>query len=800
MQDIDINIKNTSIQEIRHCGQCDRLIAEICRTGVSGIKSLEFPCLYKVDDLNKYLLRCIIECYKEDRDYIKPIILLDEKHDHHNNRYMPDSYNLTDFIISNESDIYLVNGEAGIGKSTFLGELYYETALYALTKDHVYLPIMLRMESFGSDNSSPQEWIKKTLEGKYHCLNFEPALFNPNIKVIFFLDAINDMQYLDYKDFENKLHKWRLFIDESINQYANICFVMSSRYLDLLSFFEIHNYTKLFIQPFNDDQIYKFIESKNFDRSRKDVLSKTIEKNKELPFLRIPFFLNQFLSLSLDEINNKTDIINAFLKSIFEKKNSFVVRRMIETKINSLVFNDVKLNGSTFINSLSQLAYNNQKHNKIEISRDEIKCIVHDDIELFIDLAMNNSIFDKHMLKFIHPIFQEYFAGLYVFSKLPPCYEIDDIIVFEDITRLIQSIKHMYNLLKGRQKLINLLIENNQLKLAAECVLEDNNNELRKQVADAIICYINQSKEINKIYEYGFLLGTIGDPRVLPELSQPEVLEPKVVQVDSICVGIYPVTNLEYSYFLNDVDYKKNEYWENIDSLNWLNCDARILSIYNFWSSIQDKLNDNRERFFSFCKANHFDKKMIANLTYFKAIPKEDLRSMIEDLYSEQRGEKPLMWDIPTYNNPSQPVIGVSIYEAFAYCSWLSKKTHKNYRLLTNEEWNKISEAANKTYAYGNVLNTSISNTNETGIKKVLPVGMSTRNISKYGIYDLTGNIFEWTSSVYKDAEDGMFKQYICKGGSWIQDSSRAESQYIGRGMGWARNLDLGFRVCYDAD
>lgn len=801
----DIDIKNTNKEKVSHCGKCERLLDAICNNRLSEIETLPSICFYKADDINRYLVQCIAEGYSKSKKYIKPIITSDGRGDHYNRNYTPDNYELKDFIVSGDSDVYLVNGEAGIGKSTFLNELHFETALYSLKNGCKYLPILLRAEDFGSDNISPKNWVRKQLEEKYRYLDFEPAFFSPDIDVVFLIDAINDIQYVDYDDFKNKLDEWRRFIDTSFSNYTNIKFIISSRYLDCLSDFEIRNYTRLFIQPFNDVQIALFANHQNIDSQKQQLLLNIIEHNKDLPFLRTPFFLNKLISTTHNKVKNRTDIINTLLESIMFKGNAFIRKHKVERTINGYIFSDIKLNGTTFLDALSQIAYNNQKLNRPEITMDEIEEIVHSYAKQFIDLARYNSILSENNLKFSHPIFQEYFAGRYIFITLSANYKIDDIIFLDDDIRLSQSLKHLYNLLDDKKTLIDLLLENQKFTLAAECILEDMDPLFKDTVTSKIVSHLVQHSDSIKeseTYELGLLLGKLGDPRITKGLTSNGIVEPIVVSVTSIKnlkVGIYPVTNLEYSYFINDGGYTNKEYWKDIDSLNWLDFETRIKSICEFWYKIQDKLNSDRNKFIKFCMDNKFDKELIAHLSFFKAIPKDEFELTIRDLYSEEKNMKPLMWDNPTYNNPSQPVIGVSIYESLAYCCWLNKKTKKHYRLLTNEEWEKISSASQKNYIYGNALKTSVSNTYESGLKRILPVGTCKYNVSNDGIYDLTGNIFEWTSSIYeKNETDNMFKQYICKGGSWIQDASRAKSKYIGRGMGWVRNLDLGFRVCYD--
>lgn len=798
-----VDIKNSNTEDVQHCDKCGALIDGICTNGISIIKSLPAPCFYKADNLNKYLLQCIVESYREkNENYIKPIIVSDNRYDHYTKTYMPDRYELKDFIVNGDSNVYLVHGEAGIGKSTFLNELYFEISLYSLKNECTILPIMFRMGDFGGDNFSPREWIQNQLREKYHFLNFEPAFFNPDICVVFFLDAINDIQYVDYNDLKNKLDTWRRFIESSFSHYINIKFIISSRYLDCLSDFEIKNYTRLFIQPYNDTQISLFINYMNCSELTKKQLLEVIKRNEELPFLKNPFFLNKLISTYQDKIENRTDIINAFLNSIFSTGNTFIRNHKVKKAINGFEYLDVKLNGTTFFDALSKIAFENQKVNKLDITMEDIENIVQEDTTLFIDLARNNTIFSKNVLKFTHPILQEYFSGRYIFSHLSQNYGIEDIIIFDNDIRLIQSLKHVYNLVAEKEILIGLLIRNRKLNIAAECILEDMEPKGKDMVTSAIIHYLKLfSSDIKDSFDLGFLLGKLGDSRIISGTIDNGIIEPKVATIVSkpnLKVGIYPVTNLEYSKFINDDGYSNIEYWKGINSLNWLDFDTRVQSICAFWYKIQDKLNSNQERFFRFCKKNNFDKELIAHLSFFKAIPRVDFELMIKDLYSEEKNQKPLMWNNPTYNNPSQPVIGVSIYEAFAYCRWLSKKTQKKYRLLTNDEWEMLAEATNKSFVYGNTLNTSISNTSESDIKMILPVGICKDNVSKDGIYDLTGNIFEWTSTVYKEEADDMFVQYICKGGSWIQDSLRAKSSYIGRGMGWVRNLDLGFRICYD--
>ena len=49
------------------------------------------------------------------------------------------------------------------------------------------------------------------------------------------------------------------------------------------------------------------------------------------------------------------------------------------------------------------------------------------------------------------------------------------------------------------------------------------------------------------------------------------------------------------------------------------------------------------------------------------------------------------LWDDPNFNNPQQPVVAVSWFDAVAYCDWLSRTLGKKYRLPTEAEWERAA-------------------------------------------------------------------------------------------------------------
>lgn len=103
------------------------------------------------------------------------------------------------------------------------------------------------------------------------------------------------------------------------------------------------------------------------------------------------------------------------------------------------------------------------------------------------------------------------------------------------------------------------------------------------------------------------------------------------------------------------------------------------------------------------------------------------------------------------------PVTHISHKEARGYCKSQGK------RLPTQEEWEKACRGPkNWKYPYGNEFDGARCRTNKVVRSGALPVGSFPKCVSAYGIFDMSGNVMEWTGSPY-----GKKKNYVLKGGGW---------------------------------
>ena len=162
-----------------------------------------------------------------------------------------------------------------------------------------------------------------------------------------------------------------------------------------------------------------------------------------------------------------------------------------------------------------------------------------------------------------------------------------------------------------------------------------------------------------------------------------------------------------------------------------------------------------------------------------------------------------------------RPVINVSWYDAKAYVAWLSRKTGKTYRLLSESEWEYAARAGTTTpFSTGQRITTDQANFDggytyngsRKGRYRGNTVSVGTFGKNAFGLYDMHGNVWEWVEDCYVDTygntpADGSARTHggcsvhVLRGGSWNFIPWNLRSADRNRNWSDDRNYNNGFRL-----
>ena len=163
-------------------------------------------------------------------------------------------------------------------------------------------------------------------------------------------------------------------------------------------------------------------------------------------------------------------------------------------------------------------------------------------------------------------------------------------------------------------------------------------------------------------------------------------------------------------------------------------------------------------------------------------------------------------WHSPGFSQTGRdPVACVSWNDARAYVDWLSDETGKEYRLLSEAEWEYAARAGTSTkFHYGDDVSSDQANF-DWKVGKTKPVGHYPANT--FGLHDMHGNVWEWTEDCYQDSYRGapingdanaganLCLERVLRGGSWTSNPRNLRSATRLRRIIIFRSYGYGFRV-----
>ena len=153
------------------------------------------------------------------------------------------------------------------------------------------------------------------------------------------------------------------------------------------------------------------------------------------------------------------------------------------------------------------------------------------------------------------------------------------------------------------------------------------------------------------------------------------------------------------------------------------------------------------------------------------------------------------LWREGTYpeGEAAHPVVLVSYEDAVAYAQWWGDRDGARYRLPTETEWEKAARGEDGRYfPWGNEWERGATNVAQVGLLHTSPVGDFPLSRSVYGVEDMAGNVFEYTSTLLQ--RNGRTVS-VMKGCSWDDLPGFCRTAYRHTRPIESRHILFGFRL-----
>jgi formylglycine-generating enzyme required for sulfatase activity len=137
------------------------------------------------------------------------------------------------------------------------------------------------------------------------------------------------------------------------------------------------------------------------------------------------------------------------------------------------------------------------------------------------------------------------------------------------------------------------------------------------------------------------------------------------------------------------------------------------------------------------------------------------------------------------------PVVNINWHDANEYIKWRASRDGKPYSLPSEEEWEKAARGPfGFTYPWGTHFKNSVCNAGKGPSGDTNEVGAFPSGRSPFGCYDMVGNVWEWTRTLY----DEKNQRYVLRGGSYYFDEEYALAYLRYHDPKEQKWEDLGFR------
>lgn len=768
-----------------------------------------------------------------------------------------------DMLSNAQKNRHLIIGSLGTGKTSLLSYNIVKIAEYHLHgiqttsrvvdtyKDKYMSCIFLKelidetKKEFFSDLDL-KKWIKKKLKGIFNEAYKELVddMFDEYSKtgILLFIDGLDEISADERKALLKSISSFCANPDNVVIATIRKEVLVKESWID-----EFSEFQHITLASFNPDQIKEYIfgwtQRYNRDTELRKLdgneITKTILQDNYLKELAAtPLFLTLMMLIAQenkgDLPRNRTRVYEEAVRLIIERWNKKYLELEDEAKSIRAALEQAAYNG------MNNLVRQNEKSG---------------DISAFIFDAFANTFPEKKVAGYLRSIsektgiiiqteeskyafalqsFMEYFAACYISSQLDVAgfikAQADNLIPWQEVIVFGVTKVALEHLEMAISVLFGLVQTdyNNKRKINPEIVLiagiitkevlsEASNNEniqlFKNRIKSWLKKYISdKSISFRLRFEIGNALERLGDDRkgvgivningknypdiewlLIPAgISEFGSSKGHINKVHSQFTGKYyiskyPITNAQFSLFLED-GYSSEEYWTK-EGWAWLQGNKEI-SLENV---NPDRYSEER---------------------------KKEYEMWLDGRKHKKRTE-PYWWQDYPWNISNRPVVGITWYEAVAYCNWLNTKCFKQFSKVLNaedlrhakvclptlEEWEKAARGPKcSMYPWGQSLDYKVirANIDICSINETCAVGIFSEGKSGYKLYDVAGNVYEWIATGVKQKdpkswerqEENLEQEFerLVKGGSWNMEYERAKAAYDEWDYPFIFDQNTGFR------
>lgn len=158
----------------------------------------------------------------------------------------------------------------------------------------------------------------------------------------------------------------------------------------------------------------------------------------------------------------------------------------------------------------------------------------------------------------------------------------------------------------------------------------------------------------------------------------------------------------------------------------------------------------------------------------------------------------------------NRAVAYVSWDDAADYLAWLSGKSGKQHRLLTESEWEYVTRAGTETlYPWGDEVGAGKAVCLSCDVGSVMTIEVGKTPSNNFGLYDTVGSQKEWVQDCWNLSYDGapadgsawmsgQCDRRVVRGGSWYDSAKFIRSASRASGVSKERQDVIGFRIARD--